>query len=107
MTIDVKNTGQRGGDEVVQLYVHQQASSVKRPVKELRGFRRIALQPGETKTVTLEVPGDKLAFYDEKIHAFRVEPGIFDVMAGAIVGGHSGKGPGGGCCAGVIPFRFP
>jgi beta-glucosidase len=68
---------------VVQLYVHQVKSSVKRPAKELRGFQRIRLQPGETKAVTFTLPAEKLAFWDEKTHGFVVESGVFDVMMGA------------------------
>jgi len=83
VSADIKNIGEVAGDEVVQLYIHNVASSVKRPVKELRGFERISLQPGETKTITFTVPGNKLAFYDEKVHAFRVEPGAIDVMLGS------------------------
>ena len=86
VSVDVTNTGKVAGDEVVQLYVHQEKSSVKTPDKELRGFQRISLQPGEKRTVTLAVPGEKLAFYDEKNHAFVVEPGAFDVMVGASSG---------------------
>lgn len=82
-TVDVKNTGKLTGDEVVQLYVHDVSPSVKRPTKELRGFERLTLKPGETKTVTITIPGDKLAFYDEKIHAFRVEPELIDVLVGS------------------------
>jgi beta-glucosidase len=81
--VDVANVGQRAGDEVVQLYVHQEVCSVKRATEELRGFQRLTLQPGEKKTVTLEMPAEKLAFYDEKTHGFLVEPGAFDVMVGA------------------------
>ena len=83
ISVDVKNAGKRAGDEVVQLYVHQVKSSVKRPAKELRGFQRISLKPGEEKTVTLTLPAGKLAFWDEKTHAFLVEPGAFDVMVGS------------------------
>ena len=54
-----------------------------RPAKELRGFQRISLNPGETKSVTLELPAEKLAFWDERTHAFLVEPGTYEVMAGA------------------------
>jgi beta-glucosidase len=74
VTVDVKNTGKVAGDEVVQLYIHDVSPSLKRPTEELRGFDRVSLQPGETKKVTLKLPGSKLAFYDEKIHDFRVEP---------------------------------
>jgi len=83
LSVDVKNTGKLAGDEVAQLYVHQEKSSVKRPVKELRGFQRITLQPGETKTVVFNLPAAKLAFWDETTHGFFVEPGVFDVMIGA------------------------
>jgi beta-glucosidase len=82
-TVNVKNTGKVAGDEVVQLYIHDVSPSLKRPAKELRGFDRISLKPGETKTVTLTIPSDRLAFYDEKIHNFRVEPEMIDVMVGS------------------------
>jgi beta-glucosidase len=81
--VDVTNTGQREGDEVVQLYIHEVKPCLKRPAEELRGFQRIHLKPGETKKVTLTVPGEKLAFYDEKIHGFRVNPGPFQIRVGA------------------------
>jgi beta-glucosidase len=83
ISVEVTNTGKRTGDEVVQLYVHQVKSSVKRPAKELRGFERISLTPGEKKTITLSLPMKKLEFWDEKAHGFVVEPGAFDVMIGA------------------------
>lgn len=83
VSVTVQNTGKIKGDEVVQLYVHDVVSSVKRPVKELRGFQRITLSPGEKQTVTFTVPAEKLAFYDEKTHGFIVEPGMFDLMAGS------------------------
>jgi beta-glucosidase len=83
VSVDVKNTGKREGDEVVQLYIHDLECSVVRPIKELRGFQRISLKPGETKTVTITVPGEKLSFYDEKTHQFVVEPGTFDVLVGS------------------------
>ena len=83
ISFEIKNTGLRAGDEVAQLYVHQVKSSVPVPAKELRGFERISLNPGETKTVTLSLPADKLAIWDEQTHGFVVEPGTFDVMVGA------------------------
>ena len=79
--IDVVNTGERAGSEVVQLYVRDQVSSVTRPVKELKGFRRIHLEPGETRTVEFALTPDKLGFLDENMQ-WRVEPGLFDVMVG-------------------------
>lgn len=83
VSVNVKNTGSREGDEVVQLYIRDVACSVVRPSKELRGFERISLKPGETKTVTLTVPSEKLAYYDEKTHQFVVEPGTFEVLVGS------------------------
>lgn len=82
VSVEIANTGKRAGDEVAQLYVHQVKSSVKRPVKELRGFQRVSLKPGEKKIVTFALPAAKLAFWDEKTHAFVVEPGAYEVMAG-------------------------
>ncbi len=81
--IDVTNTGKRAGAEVVQLYVRDLVSSVTRPVKELKGFQKIWLAPGETKTVALDLtPQDALAFYDVNMK-FVVEPGEFEIMLGS------------------------
>ena len=82
VSIDVTNTGRTAGDEVVQLYVRDVVSSVTRPVKELKGFKRVSLQPGETRTVTLDITPDRLAFYDIDMN-FRVEPGEFLIMVGS------------------------
>ena len=81
--VEVTNIGPREGDEVVQLYVHEVNPKVKRPVKELRGLERITLKPGETKKVSLTIPAEKLAFYDETRHGFVVNPGVFDIMVGS------------------------
>ena len=81
--IEVENAGKRAGDEVVQLYTHAVSPSVKRPAKELRGFARVALKPGEKKTVAFAVPGAKLAFWDEKAHAFVTEKGAYEILVGA------------------------
>jgi beta-glucosidase len=79
--VDVTNTGTRAGDEVVQLYIRDLVSSITRPVKELKGFERIALQPGEKRTVALEITPDRLAFWNiDKQRA--VEPGEFAIMVG-------------------------
>jgi len=83
VTVDVENTGRRAGDEVLQLYVRDVESRVKRPARELRGFERISLQPGEKKTAMFELPAHKLSFYDENAHGFVVEPGAFDVLVGS------------------------
>ena len=81
--VDVENTGKRAGDEVVQLYVHEVRSSVKRPSKELRGFERASLLPGQKKTIAFTLAGEKLAFWDVRTHGFVVEPGAFDVLVGS------------------------
>ncbi|HUP03653.1 MAG TPA: glycoside hydrolase family 3 C-terminal domain-containing protein [Bryobacteraceae bacterium] len=81
--VDVQNTGKRAGDEVAQLYVHDVAPVVKRPIKQLQGFERVSLNPGQKKTVTFTVPAGKLAYWDETTHAFVVVPEKEDVMVGA------------------------
>ena len=83
IAVDVQNTGARVGDEVVQLYVHEQAPKVKRPIKELRGFERLSLQPGEKKRVTFKLPVSDLAFYDVASKRFVVKPGAFDILVGS------------------------
>jgi beta-glucosidase len=80
--VDVTNTGSRAGDEVVQLYIRDRVSSVTRPVKELKGFERVTLQPGETRTVCFDIGPDHLAFWNVDMK-FVVEPGEFDIFAGA------------------------
>jgi beta-glucosidase len=79
--VDVTNTGGRAGSEVVQLYLRDRVSSVTRPVKELKGFERVALRPGETRTVAFDITPASLAFYDVNME-YVVEPGDFDVMVG-------------------------
>jgi beta-glucosidase len=79
--VEVTNTSKVRGDEVVQLYIHQEVSSVTRPVKELRGFRRVTLEPGETKTVEFTLGPGELSFLDRNMHRV-VEPGAFHVMVG-------------------------
>jgi beta-glucosidase len=83
VSIDVKNTGKRAGDEVAQIYVHEVKPVVKRPTKELRGFQRVTLQPGEKRTLTFNLPAAKLAYWDESANAFVVNPGAFDILVGA------------------------
>jgi beta-glucosidase len=82
VTCDVTNTGSREGDEVVQLYTRQLVSSVTTYEKNLRGFERIHLRPGETRTVTFTLTRDDLALWDRQMH-FVVEPGKFKVMIGS------------------------
>jgi beta-glucosidase len=82
VSVDVKNTGSRAGDEVVEMYVKHLDSAVERPLKELRGFERINLLPGETKTVRLPLKGNELTYWDAGKHSFVVEPGKLSVMLG-------------------------
>jgi beta-glucosidase len=81
VTVDVTNTGTMAGDEIVQMYIRDDVSSVTRPVKELKGFARIYLAPGETKTVQLPIKPDKLSFLNEDMKRV-VEPGTFSIMVG-------------------------
>ena len=73
--------GHRAGDEVVQMYIRDKVSSVTRPVKELKGFQRITLEPGKTKTVSLDITPEHLAFYNIDMK-YVVEPGEFEIMVG-------------------------
>ncbi|HEY1676782.1 MAG TPA: glycoside hydrolase family 3 N-terminal domain-containing protein [Candidatus Sulfotelmatobacter sp.] len=81
VSVDVTNTGPRAGDEVAQLYIHQQVASRTRPVKQLRGFRRVTLDPGQKTTVTFTIGPDDLSLIDVNMNRV-VEPGIFDIMVG-------------------------
>jgi beta-glucosidase len=80
--VDVTNTGGVAGDAVAQVYIHQRAGSASRPVRQLKGFRRIALQPGEIQTLKFSLGKDELSFWSPQTRAWGVEPGIFDVWAG-------------------------
>jgi beta-glucosidase len=79
--IDVVNTGKYKGDEVVQLYVHDLVSSITRPIKELKGFKRITLAPGERRNVSFCLSPQHLAFYNKEMKRV-VEPGEFEIMVG-------------------------
>jgi beta-glucosidase len=81
VAVDVKNTGAAPGDEVVQMYIRDLVSSVTRPIKELKGFERVTLQPGEKKVVTLAITPESLSFYDVHMK-FVIEPGKFEIMVG-------------------------
>jgi len=82
VSVDITNTGSRAGDEVAQLYVHQRIASRTRPVKQLRGFKRITLEPGQKTTVEFSVTPEDLSLIDVNMNPV-VEPGIFDLMVGA------------------------
>lgn len=81
VSVNVTNTGKRRGDEVVQMYLRDEVSSVTRPIKELRDFARISLEPNETKKVTFKITPEKLSFYNREMKRV-VEPGLFTVMVG-------------------------
>ncbi|MGI4749269.1 MAG: glycoside hydrolase family 3 C-terminal domain-containing protein [Janthinobacterium lividum] len=83
VSVDVKNTGERAGDEVVQLYVSHQNSKVVRPLKELKAFKRINLNPNETKTVQMQLNAEALQYWNQKLQRFEVEKDTVKVMVGA------------------------
>lgn len=81
VTVEITNTGKVRGDEVAQLYLRDEVSSVTRPVKELKDFARVSIGPGETRTVTFNITAEKLQFYDREMRRV-IEPGTFQVMVG-------------------------
>ena len=81
-TVSVKNTGNRAGAEVVQLYINDAKASVERPYKELKGFQKVYLQPGESKDVNITINRQSLSFFDEAAHDWKAEPGNFTVLVG-------------------------
>lgn len=80
-TVTVTNTGNRDGNEIVQLYIHDKVASISRPVRELKGFKRIHLKAGESKEVSFDITSDLLKFYDVNLKEV-LEPGQFDLMIG-------------------------
>jgi beta-glucosidase len=82
VSVDVTNTGDRAGDEVAQFYIHQRVASVTRPVKQLRGFKRVSLEPGQKATVDFVLTPEDLSLIDVNMNRV-VEPGMFDLMVGA------------------------
>ena len=82
VSIEVQNTGAVAGDQVVQLYTHQRSGSASRPVRELKGFRRVSLKPGEKQTVTLTLDTHELGFWSPQTHHWSIEPGPFDLWVG-------------------------
>ncbi len=86
VTTTVKNTGDRKGSEVVQLYISDVKSSLPRPVKELKGFQKVTLNPGESCEVTFNIDNSMLSFYDDAKGEWRMEPGRFEAIIGASAG---------------------
>ena len=82
VSVDVQNTSSRDGDEVVQLYTHQRAGSASRPVRELKGFRRVSLKAGGKQTITLSLDTNDLGFWSPQTHRWSIEPGQFDLWIG-------------------------
>ncbi|MFO1475985.1 MAG: beta-glucosidase BglX [Verrucomicrobiota bacterium] len=82
VVVDLANTGEREAVEIAQIYVGDRVASLTRPVKELKGFQKVRLKPGETRTLTFELPVARLGFYNAQMK-YAVEPGIFDVWVGS------------------------
>ncbi|WP_302064030.1 glycoside hydrolase family 3 C-terminal domain-containing protein, partial [uncultured Duncaniella sp.] len=82
LTIPVTNTGDREGSEVVQLYISDLKSSLPRPVKELKGFKKVKLAPSETAEISFEIDRDALSYFDPSLHAWVCEPGSFEALVG-------------------------
>lgn len=95
-TVTVKNTGDREGQEVVQLYISDKKSSLPRPVKELKGFRKVKLAPGEEQKVSSTVAKDALSFFDDAKHEWVAEPGKFEAVIAASAAD----------IRGVVPFEL-
>lgn len=83
VSVKVRNSGSLPGKEVVQLYIKDKKSSVQRPVKELKGFRKINLQAGEEKIVTFNIDKSSLSFFDDTKHEWKLEPGTFEALIGS------------------------
>jgi beta-glucosidase len=83
MTFNLQNTGNIAGNEVVQLYIKDLQSSVDRPVKELKGFKKIGLKPGESKSVQFTIDKNALSFFDPKTKEWTVERGEFEILVGS------------------------
>ena len=82
VTVELQNTGSVEGDQVVQLYTHQRSGSASRPERELKGFRRVSLKPGEKETVTLTLDTHDLGFWSSQTRQWSIEPGVFDLWVG-------------------------
>jgi beta-glucosidase len=82
-TFQLKNTGDRDGADVAELYVHQQYCDVVRPIKELKGFAKVFLKKGESKTVSIQLDSNAFSYYKEQQKAFEYDPGMFDIIVGA------------------------
>lgn len=82
VSVDVTNTGKLAGDEVAQLYIHQEYGNASRPVRELKGFERITLQPGQTKTLQFTLGKEQLQYWSQALHRWTYDPSTYDVWVG-------------------------
>ena len=82
VSFTLTNTGKYGGEEVVHLYLKDEVAMTVRPVKELKDFKKIFLQPGESKVITFKIDKEKLSFYNEKLQ-WITQPGTFELMIGS------------------------
>lgn len=82
VTVDVANTGRRTGDEVAQLYIHQKHGTSSRPVRQLKGFNRITLKPGEKRTLTFTISPDDLRYWSDATRSWIEDNSVFDVWVG-------------------------
>jgi beta-glucosidase len=83
VTFRIKNTGSREGAEIAQLYVGDKHSKIERPVKELKGFAKVDLKPGESRTVKLTLDRRAFSYFDPKLHRWTSEPGDFSILVGS------------------------
>ena len=83
LNFSIRNSGNREGKEVAQIYVSAKHCSVERPVKELKAFKKVSLKPGESANISIELKQDAFAFYDIISKAWKVEPGDFEILVGA------------------------
>jgi beta-glucosidase len=81
--LDLKNTGRRDGEEVVQLYVKYLDSKIARPLRELKGFKRLLVRARQTRRINLAIPAQRLAYWNTEQHRFVVEPGKVEIMIGS------------------------
>lgn len=91
ITIKIKNVGEVEGKEIVQLYISDKKSYLPRPIKELKGFNKVFLKPGEEKEVTFNIGKEHLSFFDDKLHEWVIEPGKFEVVIAASATDIKGK----------------
>jgi beta-glucosidase len=85
VAFDITNTGKREGDEVAQVYVGDKHANVPRPAKELKGFAKIHLRPGETRRVTVKLDRRSFSYYDVNLKQWHIDPGEFDILVGQSV----------------------